>query len=339
MPTPSSRASRPSRWILAASIGLLAAAWEGRAPLAQTSPIVAKVGAITITVADLERRMAGVPGFQLKTFGPTPAAIRRNFLDRVLVREALLSQGGVDRGLDGREDIKERVRGVLRTALLGRVRSQALTASKFTEADVRAYYEKNAAKFHSPERTALWWIATQKREEAEEVIADLKKDPSPKHWGDLARTKSIDGPTAFRRGDLGYVLPDGTTNEPGLKVSHAVLDAVAKLKDAEISPEPISDGGRWVVVWRKQTMKSVERPVEAESSTIKQMLLHLLTDAKIKEEIATLRKEHLHEHNPDLIDLFDVTPQGDVTPMRRPGSLPTGKRVAVNPVPSPGTQR
>ena len=69
------------------------------------------------------------------------------------------------------------------------------------------------------------------------------------------------------------------------------------------------------------------------------MLMHLLTDGKIKEEIATLRQQHLGEHNPDLIDLFDVTPQGDITPMRRPGALPTGKRVAVSPVPTPGTLR
>jgi peptidyl-prolyl cis-trans isomerase C len=332
-----------ARWIVAASLGLLAAAWEGAPPRADTSPaggpVVARVGAVTITAADLERRLASVPGFQLRTFGATPADIKRAFLERVLVREALLSQGGVDRGLESRDDVKERSRGVLRSALLSKLRNEVLSSSHVDERDIKAYYEKNATKFHSPERYALWWIATRKRPEAEEIIADLKKDPSPKHWGDLARDKSIDGPTAFRRGDLGFVAPDGTTAEPGIKVSRAVLDAVEKLKDAEISPAPIQDGERWIVVWRKQTMRPVDRPMEIEAGSIKQLLMHMRNEAKIKEVVAALRKQYLGEHNPDLVDLFDITPQGELTPVRRPGSLPTGKRAPVNAVPAPGSLR
>src|SRR5262249_23526648 len=89
--------------------------------------------------------------------------------------------------------------------------------------------------------------------------------PSPKHWTELARSKSIDGATGMRGGNLGFVGPDGSTPEPGLKVSPAVLSAVGRLKDAEISPDPVQDGDRWVIVWRKQTMKSVERPLELEA--------------------------------------------------------------------------
>jgi peptidyl-prolyl cis-trans isomerase C len=336
-----------ARLVVAAGLGLLAAAWEGPAPHADTSPaggpvggpVVATVGTVSITAADLERRIGAVPGFQLRTFGANPAEIKRNFLERVLVREALLSQGGTDQGLANREDIRDRSRGVLRSALLSKLRNEVLSASRIDERDVRAYYDKNSTKFHSPERYALWWIATRTQDEAKEVIADLKKDPSPKHWGDLARTKSIDGPTAFRRGDLGFVAPDGTTAEPGLKVSHAVLEAVEKLKDAEISPEPVADGNRWVVVWRKQTMRPVDRPMEIEAGSIKQMLMHMRTEAKIKEVVAELRKKYLGEHNPDLVDLFDITPQGDLAPVRRPGALPTGKRAPVNAVPGLGSLR
>jgi peptidyl-prolyl cis-trans isomerase C len=172
-----------------------------------------------------------------------------------------------------------------------------------------------------------------------EIIEDLKKDPSPKHWSEVARAKSIDGATGVRGGNLGFVTPDGTTSEPGMKIGHAVIEMAQKLKDTEIASEPAHDGDRWVIVWRRQTMPAVERGVDVEAGTIRQMLLHMRTDAKIKETIARLRKEHLGDHSPDLIDLFDITPQGDMTPVRRPGSLPAGKRPTAIAVPTPGSLR
>ncbi len=84
-------------------------------------------------------------------------------------------------------------------------------------------------------------------------------------------------------------------------------------------------------------MKSVDRPVEIEAGSIKQMLLHMRTDAKIKDDRSRrCAKQHLREHDPDLLDLFDITPQGELTPVRRPGSLPAGKRCSRALCPSPG---
>jgi peptidyl-prolyl cis-trans isomerase C len=329
------------RWALAAGVGLLATFSGGRGTFGAppASPVVAKVGAVTITAADLERRLAMVPPFQLRTFGATPADIKRAFLERVLVREALLSQGAVDRGLEARDDVKERTRNVLRTAILSRLRAEAVSAGKVDEPEIKAYYDKNAAKFHSPERYQLWIIATHKADEAQAVITEMKKDGNPARWRDMARNRSIDTATAMRGGELNWVNPDGTTTEPGLKVSGAVMAGVGKLKDTEISPEPVQDGDRWVVIWRRQTMKPVDRPIEAEVGSIRQLLLHTRTDAKIKETVAALRKQSLSDHNPELIDLFDISPQGDLTPVRRPGALPAGRRAPVSPVPAPGNLR
>jgi peptidyl-prolyl cis-trans isomerase C len=342
-PLSSSLRSGAGRWLLAAGLGLLAAALApsegGGAPRADTSPVIAKVGTVTITAADLERRMAALPPFQLRTFGDTPAEIKRAFLDRVLVREALLSQGAAERGIPAREDVKERIRGVLRGAMLARLRNDAANANAIDENQIKAYYDANAAKFHSPERIALWVIATEKREEAEALLKELRKDPTPQHWIETARAHSVDGATAMRGGNLGFVSSDGTTAEPGLKVSRAILDAVDKVKDTEIVPEPVEDARRWMIVWRRQTMKPVDRPVELEASSIKQMLVKLRTEARIKDTITALRKEHLGEDNPDLLDLFDITPQGELTPVRRPGALPLGRRLPPNPVPAPGTLR
>ncbi|APR79397.1 Foldase protein PrsA precursor [Minicystis rosea] len=338
LPRRAVRAARSS-WLFAAGIGVAMLAWESRGVQADTSPVVAKVGARTITAAELERRLAMVPPFQLRGFGNGPDEIKKNFLERVLVREALLTQGAEARGLAEREDVKEKIRGVARSAMIAKLRAEVAQNEKPNEGDIRAYYEKNAAKFRTPARIGLWQIVVAKREEALDILAELKKDSTPKRWSELARERSLDRASNMRGGNYGFVLPDGTTNDPALKVSPEVLKAASAVKDAELVPEPVKDGDRWAVVWRRQSVAGVDRPVEMEMGSIRQILLHERTEAKIKETLAALRKSGVRENNPDLIEAVEVTGTGDITPVRRPGTMPSGKRPTASPTPAPGSLR
>ena len=82
--------------LLAAGLAIAATSLPGSVARADASPVVARVGSRVITAADLERRIAGVPIFQLRGFGHTPEEVRKNFLDRVMVREILFSEGAAD---------------------------------------------------------------------------------------------------------------------------------------------------------------------------------------------------------------------------------------------------
>ena len=98
--------------------------------------------------------------------GKTPEEIRRNFLDRVVVREMLLAEGAISDKMNERPDVGDRIRVVLRNLLLSKIRAEVASASPTTDADVKAYYDANVARYNSPQRIAIWRILVETREEA-----------------------------------------------------------------------------------------------------------------------------------------------------------------------------
>ncbi|WP_437534304.1 peptidyl-prolyl cis-trans isomerase [Sorangium sp. So ce726] len=318
--------------VCAASTGLSLRA-EAQPAAAADAP-VARVGDAAITASEVERRLAQVPPFQLQTFGRTPEAIRKNFVSQVLVRELLLAQGAAAQKLTERADVQDRVRGVLRSALLQRIQAEAAASSPVTDEEVRAYYEAHRDRFSSPAMVALWRILVATRGEAEAILAELKKDPSPQRFKDIAREKSLDKATSMRGGDLGFVASDGTTSEPGLKVDPGLLSAAAAVKDAELVPEPVPEGDGFAVLWRRQSRKPVSRSLEQEAPSIRQILAHGKAEAQVKQLLDRLRAQDVSGHAPELVDLIDITSTGDLQPKKRPGTLASGRRPGAPP-PSP----
>ncbi|WP_441288118.1 peptidyl-prolyl cis-trans isomerase [Sorangium sp. KYC3313] len=318
--------------VCAASTGLSLRA-EAQPAAAAGAP-VARVGDAAITASEVERRLAQVPPFQLQTFGRTPEEIRKNFVNQVLVRELLLAQGAAAQKLTERADVQDRVRGVLRSALLQRIQAEAAGSSPVTDEEVRAYYEAHRDRFSSPAMVALWRILVATREEAEAILAELKKDPSPQRFKEIARERSLDKATSMRGGDLGFVASDGTTSEPGLKVDPGLLSAAAGVKDAELVAEPVPEGDGFAVLWRRQSRRPVSRSLEQEAPSIRQILAHGKAEAQLKQLLDRLRAQDVSGHAPELVDLIDITSTGDLQPKRRPGTLASGRRPGAPP-PSP----
>lgn len=304
---------------------------------AREDAVVARVGDVALTVRDVERRMAQLPPFQLRTFGATPEEIRRRFVQEVLVRELLFSQGAAQQGVASRPEVEERTRSILRGSLLARMRADTAKEQPVSDEEVRAYYEQNRPKFNAPARVALWRILVATREDAEKLIGELgKEELSPKRWNDLARDRSLDKSTSLRGGNLGFVLPDGATADPEIKVDPRLVQAAEKVKDGELVPEPVAEGERWAVVWRRQSMKAVTRTLEQEAPAIRQVLAHQKAEARVKQLLEELRKEHLKDHNPEAVALLEVSGAGDLQPTRRPGALPSTRKPSA---PSPKEQQ
>jgi len=328
------------RGILASSIALVAVTAVSSYVLADAgaqsdgAAVVAKVGLQSITVADVERRLGTVPPFQLRYFGKTHDEIRHKFVEDTIVKETLYAAGAEDAKMQELPEVAERIRSVLRSAIVSQIRADVAAKGPISDEDVRAYYEANRDKYHAPPRVAIWRILVSSREQALDVIQKVKADLSPKRWNELARDLSLDKSTSMRGGNLGLVAPDGTTTDPNVKVDVALVHAVEGVKDAELVPEPVAEGSSWAVLWRRQSIKAVDRPLELEAPSIKQILTHERTQKEIRALVDELRKKHVGETHPELLELLDVNAMGEVSPMKRPGTLPTAKRPAGPPAPT-----
>ena len=295
--------------------------------------VVARVGGTPITAAQLHRRMATVPPFQLRELGDTPEAIQRAFLDRVLVPELLHVKEAERLGIAQRPEVAERINGVMRAALLADTRRE-VSSSRVTDAEVEAYYKANVDKFVAPPKVALWRILVASEADAKKLLAELGDAPDPKKWADLARERSIDQASAMRGGNLGFVEPDGTTSQRGVKVDVGLLRAAEAVKDGELVPTPVREGSGWAVVWKRQTMRAVTRSLEVERPGIRQLLGQERMQGAVAELLTTLRAQVGEQHE-DLVDVVAIDAAGDLSRALRPGTLPRSKRVA-RPQPEPG---
>ena len=272
--------------------------------------VVAHVGARTITVGELEDRIAALPPFQRATFGATPDAIRRKFLDEVLVPEVLLAAGAEAQNLAEQDPTKLAVERARSQSAVRAIRARLGPESAIPMEDVQKYYDENRDRYDTPQRIQIWRILCQTKDDAQAVIDLAKKDLTPKDFQDLARDRSIDKATNLRGGNIGFVNPDGTSNEPGLRVDPVVVRAAETVRDGELVPAPVQEGEYWAVVWRRGTIPPNKRSVDDAAAQIRDAIWK----ARVKEEtdklVAGLRAAKLRDLHDDLLLTVDL-PLGD----------------------------
>lgn len=306
----------------------LALALAASTALAQTPPVPAgngevavTVGASTLSVADVERRLSAIPSFQLRQFGDTPSEIKKKFVETILVPELLAVEEARRRGVEKLPATRDRIRDALRQAMETELREAANSVSPD---EIKSYYDQNKHRFNTPRRLKLWRILVRDESAAKQVLAEVKPEElkSTEKWNKSAREASIDKSTHMRDGDLGFVLPDGQTEMPQLRVDPALFAAADKVKDGELVPEPVKEGEHWAVVWRRGSLEAVNRTLAQEGPAIRQLLSREKV-ANLSNELAKkLEADLVKNVNYELVKYINVDPSGDVGGRQRPGVVP-----------------
>lgn len=248
-------------------------------------PVVAKVDGSTITLDDLEARLAETPeAYQQYAVSPQG---RREFLN-VLIREKVVLMEARKAGLqkqaayrqaiarydeEARRRAKEYRESLLVESYLRRLRSKDLAA---TDAEVAQYYQAHRAQYDHPVEIHASHILVQTEAEANTVLDRLKQGAS---FESLAREFSKDPATASRGGKLtpfrrGTLVPE-------------FEDAAFKLKVGEVSSPVKTPFGFHIIKKTGQTALPV-RPFEALKEELRARLEREKFDAWVKRKEADL---------------------------------------------------
>ncbi len=284
--------------------------------------VVVRVGSTEITVGEVADALAKMPPHQRQKFGKTPEEIRKAYVEQVATLDALYVEHARVNKLDQVPKVHDRIRDILRRTLENRLREDMKEKSPISDTDVAEYYEENKTRYVTPRRLQIWRILVKDKALAESIIKQVQGTDGPKTWTKLAREHSIDDATKMREGNLGFVRPDGATDRPRVKVDPALFEAANKVKNGAVVPQPVNEGGKWAVVWRRGGMRSVTRAVDDEAPQIRQILLRKKLVEKRDALVDKLWKDDVGEVNAALVKYVKIDNGGDVGGQERPGTVP-----------------
>ncbi len=269
------------------------------------SGVVARVGQSPIGASIVQQKMRAMHLLERERYGENPEKAVRGYVERVLVRDALLGNESTARSLNADPLTRFRVERALSRGLLREVERQLGEASNISVEDARAYYASHAAQFSSPEKIGLFRILLPTRAAAVEAITKLKKKLTLDAFTKIARDESLDKATYLRAGSLGLVAPDGVSDYVHVQADKAVIDAARSVRDGELVPTPIAEGDHFAVVWRRGTVVARQVSFETATEEIRRTLWRQRFELRSKELIESLRATNVKRVNDALVAEID----------------------------------
>lgn len=173
------------------------------ATMSLNAAVLATVNGEEITDKDL----APLLGAHGADFDKIPDQMKKQLIDVAINGQLILEQAkkdGIEKTTEYKDALKFSQDNVLRHVWT----QNEYKKVKISEADVKAFYEKNKDTiFVSPAQAKAKHILVGTQKEAEDIIAQLKGlkgDALTAKFSELAKTKSIDKGSAMNGGELGW---------------------------------------------------------------------------------------------------------------------------------------
>jgi peptidyl-prolyl cis-trans isomerase C len=266
-----------------AALGLVAAALVAGCGGEGRRQVVARVGNVEFTVADIDQRMAELPPYVQQQFAGLEG--KKELLDR-MVEEEVMFQASRRAGYETHPDVTRAVDAVKRRTMI-----QAYYAAdiegvvEVPEEDVVAYYEEHDEQFQRRARIKFRHIMTNTRAEA---AAARQRVLGGEDFASVARDVSID-PGTKQAGGLTrpIALGDGL---PSAGMSADLIEQLFDLKVGEVSDPLRSDKG-WHVVRLEEKTEAGTKPLEEVRDQIVRSLLPIKTREHYEVVLEDLKRE------------------------------------------------
>jgi len=225
---------------------------------------LAKVGDITITVANLAQRINRMSRYVRGRYQSLEK--KRALLDSMIEFEVLAKEAA-RRGFAKHPDVVRMLRQVMIQRLRQKVVEDKVKRADIKAEDIKGYYDKHKAQYNKPETVRVSHILLRSKGEANSVLKQVKaKGNDPRAFRALVKKHSTDEATKRRAGDLRYF----TKNDK--RVPKEVVDAAFKLEKRGDVGGPVKSRVGWHVIKLTHRRKAINRSVD---------------DAKVKQQIVT----------------------------------------------------
>jgi len=193
---------------------------------------VAKVNGVAIPNSRLELVMKGLSAQGQKDTPETRKAVRDD-----LIKQEVLSQEAVRKGLDKTPDVATQMKITRQSVLIRALQSDFIANNKPTDKEVRKEYEAVTAASMGDQEYNPRHILVSTEEEAKDVIRSLKKGAK---FEQLAKDKSTDDGSKNKGGELGW--------SSARSYAQPFAEALVKLKKGEITQQPVKTSFGWHVI-------------------------------------------------------------------------------------------
>lgn len=271
------------------AIAALAAASILTLRAAEPTDVIARVGQVEITAADLEPRLAGLSEAEREALAANPAlleqTVRSLLVQQLLLREAQTAKWDKD------PEVAEQLERLREAAIAqGYLRSMAQPDDGYpAEGDIQAAYDEAKDSLLVPKQYRLAQIYVALPQDAnkettalakvklDDIAAELAKEGAD--FAALARTRSEEPQSAARGGEVGWLTEDQI--QPGIR------EQLGSLAKGSVSkPIRLDDG--WHII-RVMEVKDAYMPELAEvRDAIAERLRAIRAEANGKEFLAGL---------------------------------------------------
>lgn len=316
-------------WLVAASCGALVCACHDEKPKEseradpkqipvvssygltpeQSAQVLVKVGDTKITLGEFADRLGNqLPYLRARYHSPER---RREFLEN-MVRFELLANEAEKRGYEKSDDV-ERVRKqvMVQQMMQDLFDKGGLKLSDVSDAEIKAYYDANAAEFDKPAQVRASHILFKNKASAELALNALKQAPTDMElFRKIAQTENTDPATKDSFGDLRFfsATPDknGETDEP-VRPDAVRKAAFSLSKVGDVYPQVVQSEQGFHLIKLTGQRAAMKRSLEDARRMIQNKLWRSKREAAIEKFVSDLRAKANVQENPAALAKVRVT--------------------------------
>lgn len=250
---------------LAATVLLSGCGGKGR------DKVIARVGSVEFTVADLDRRFSELPPYVQQQFAGLEG--KKELLSR-LVDEEVMFQAARQAGYETNPDVTRAVDAVKRRTMIQSYYTDNIEgAVDVPEDEVVAYYQEHDEQFQRRAHVKFRHIMTNTRAEAE---AARRRVLAGEDFASVARDVSID-PGTKEAGGLTRPIAEGDALLSA-GMSPEFIEGLFDLKVGEVS-DPLRGDKGWHIVRLEEKTEAGTKPLE----DVRDQIVRSLTPIKTRE--------------------------------------------------------